>query len=304
MPDQTSCKTSASAQVREALESLNLRVNKRFGQNFLVDRSVLRDIVSAADITPTDVVIEVGLGLGILTSELARYAGRVIAVEVDRGLAANLESEYRDRPNVTIVNGDILGMTPEMILSRTEQDAVSAGYKVIANLPYYITSPVLRHFLEARMKPRMMVIMVQREVAGSITASPGNMSLLGISVQYFAKPKVVRKVPPGAFYPRPKISSTLLRLDVYEEPPVPVDDTQRFFRTVRAGFSARRKQVHNSLAHGLDLPVTTVADELESAGIDPKRRAETFSISEWAIISKRLSPYVDCPCAGQGKSGA
>jgi 16S rRNA (adenine1518-N6/adenine1519-N6)-dimethyltransferase len=152
---------------------------------------------------------------------------------------------------------------------------------VVANLPYYITGAVIRHFLEASLKPRLMVLMVQREVAKQITAKPGEMSLLSVSVQVYGVPKIAAKVPAHAFYPTPKVDSAVLRIDVYPQPKVAVNNVDEFFRLVKAGFSANRKQLINSLSHGLDLPKTDVLPFLEKAGIDPKRRAETLTIEEW-----------------------
>ena len=178
----------------------------------------------------------------------------------------------------------------------------ASGYKVVANVPYYITSPVLRHFLGARWKPRLMVVTVQKEVGESITAGAGDMSLLGAIIQFSARPKIVRKVSARAFYPVPKVDSVVLRLDVYGKPPVKVADTGAFFRVIKAGFSARRKQLHNSLARGLRLSQTVVAEALKESGIDPMRRAETLTLKEWAIISERLRQYVDASRTSQTKS--
>jgi len=296
-------RTSVTAQVRARLEELGLRVQKGFGQNFLIDRTVLRNIMTAAELSAGDVVIEVGPGLGMLTKELSAVAGWVVAVELDRGLADGLRAELRDRPNLTVVNGDIMTMTPEMLLRRYQTQVEATGYKVVANLPYYITSPAIRHFLEARWKPRLMVVMVQREVGESIAAGAGDMSLLGVTVQFYARPKIVRRVPARAFYPVPKVDSVILRLDVYDRPPVAVGDVDMFFRVVKAGLSARRKQLHNSLSHGLGLPPSRVVEALEESGIDPKRRAETLTLKEWAIISESLCcQHVDSSRTGQSES--
>jgi len=293
---------SASARVRSRLEELGLRVQKGFGQNFLIDRSVLRDIVAASELSSRDVVVEVGPGLGMLTEELARVAGRVVAVEVDRGLADGLKAEFQSRPNVLIINGDILSMSPESLLERSWAEAKISGYKVVANLPYNITSPIIRHFLEADCKPRLMVVMVQKEVGKSITAEVGGMNLLGVAVQFYARPRIVRKVPGQAFYPVPRVDSVVLKLDIYDKPSVGVTDTGVFFRVVKAGFSARRKQIHNSLAQGLKLPPSLVVNMLGESGIDPRRRAETLTLKEWAIISERFRRYVNGSSTGQIES--
>ncbi|MBA7650552.1 MAG: 16S rRNA (adenine(1518)-N(6)/adenine(1519)-N(6))-dimethyltransferase RsmA [Calditrichaeota bacterium] len=267
---------SLLAQTRGLLRRFDLRARKRLGQQFLVDDEVLAVITSAAGLVPSDVVIEVGPGLGFLTRELARNAGRVIAVELDSRLAAMLRETLAAFDNVSIVNGDILDIDPASL--------ASGGYRVVANLPYYITSPVLRHFLEASVRPESMLVMVQKEVAEAIAAEPGQRSVLSISVQYYGKPEIVSYVPARSFYPAPEVDSALLRIDVYPQPAVAVSDKQGFFKLVRAGFTASRKQLVNSLAQGLGLPKAEVWSLLEGAGIAPQRRAETLTLEEWANL--------------------
>jgi len=267
---------SLLAQTRGLLRRFDLRARKRLGQHFLVDDEVLAVITSAAGLVPGDVVIEVGPGLGFLTRELARNAGRVIAVELDSRLAAMLRETLAAYDNVSIVNGDILDIDPASL--------ASGGYRVVANLPYYITSPVLRHFLEASVRPESMLVMVQKEVAEAIAAEPGQRSVLSISVQYYGKPEIVSYVPARSFYPAPEVDSALLRIDVYPQPAVAVGDEKGFFKLVRAGFTASRKQLVNSLAQGLGLPKAEVWSLLEGAGIAPQRRAETLTLEEWANL--------------------
>ena len=267
---------SLLAQTRGLLRRFDLRARKRLGQHFLVDDEVLAVITSAAGLVPGDVVIEVGPGLGFLTRELARNAGRVIAVELDSRLAAMLRETLAAYDNVSIVNGDILDIDPASL--------ASGGYRVVANLPYYITSPVLRHFLEASVRPESMLVMVQKEVAEAIAAEPGQRSVLSISVQYYGKPEIVSYVPARSFYPAPEVDSALLRIDVYPQPAVAVGDEKGFFGLVRAGFTASRKQLVNSLAQGLGLPKAEVWSLLEGAGIAPQRRAETLTLEEWANL--------------------
>ena len=267
---------SLLAQTRGLLRRFDLRARKRLGQHFLVDDEVLAVITSAAGLVPSDVVIEVGPGLGFLTRELARNAGRVIAVELDSRLAAMLRETLAAFDNVSIVNGDILDIDPASL--------AGGGYRVVANLPYYITSPVLRHFLEASVRPESMLVMVQKEVAEAIAAEPGQRSVLSISVQYYGKPEIVSYVPARSFYPAPEVDSALLRIDVYPQPAVAVGDEKGFFGLVRAGFTASRKQLVNSLAQGLGLPKAEVWSLLEGAGIAPQRRAETLTLEEWANL--------------------
>jgi len=268
------------AQTRGALRRAGLRARKGLGQHFLIDEEVLRLIVETAELGPGDVVIEVGPGLGVLTRELAARAGRVIAVELDDRLAALLREHLAAFPNVTVVNGDILRIDPADLL----REAGASEYRVVANLPYYITSPVLRHFLEASPRPTSMVVMVQKEVAETIAARPGDMSLLSVSVQLYGEPEIVGHVPARCFHPAPDVDSAVLRIRVHAVPGVAVSDVDAFFGLVRAGFSASRKQMVNSLARGLGRPRSEVQALLKNAGIEERRRAETLSLEEWARL--------------------
>jgi len=269
---------SLLAETRRWLRRFDLRARKKLGQHFLVDNSVLQQILSAAELTAEDTVTEVGPGLGILTRELARKAKQVIAIELDDKLADFLQEEMASLPNVTIINNDILKLDPSELVPSKER------YKVVANLPYYITSPVLRHFLEASAKPDLMVVMVQKEVAEAIVAGPGKSSLLSISVQFYGQPKIVSAVPASAFYPEPEVDSAILRIDLYPRPAVAVEDVDGFFTTVRAGFTSPRKQLANSLSYGLEMPKADIARLLAEADIAPQRRAETLTLEEWARL--------------------
>ncbi len=268
---------SLLAQTRSLLRRFGLKARKGLGQHFLIDGEVLEVIASAAELKPNDVVIEIGPGLGILTRELAQKAGQVIAVELDDKLAALLKQTLASFNNVTIINEDVLKISPQDLLA----GQAGLGYKVVANLPYYITSPVLRHFLEASAKPQVMVVMVQKEVAEAIAAKPGDMSLLAVSVQYYGEPRIISLVPAECFYPPPEVSSAILRIGLYPQPAVAVDE-KGFFELVRAGFTAPRKQIANSLALGLGKTKTEVLPLLERVGIAPQRRAETITMEEWA----------------------
>jgi 16S rRNA (adenine1518-N6/adenine1519-N6)-dimethyltransferase len=262
------------AEVRRLLRQSDLKARKGLGQHFLIDGEVLSLIVATAELKPDDTVVEVGPGLGILTRELAQKAGGVVAIELDDNLAALLKKTLAAFKNAIVINGDVLKTEPKEIIKGRD-------YKVVANLPYYITSPVLRHFLEAGAKPQTMVVMVQKEVAEAITAKPGDMSLLSVSVQFYGEPKIITTVPPQSFYPAPEVSSAIVRIDVYPKPKVEVDENG-FFDTVRAGFAAPRKQLANSLAKGLGKEKTEVLPFLQKTNIDPARRAETLTIGEWA----------------------
>ncbi len=273
-------------QAKRLLRQFDLKARKGLGQHFLIDEQVLKLIGSTAELAPTDVVVEIGPGLGVLTKELAGQAGWVIAIEIDSKLAATLRQTLASIDNITIINDDILHIDPADLPHELggEFPAGRFKYKVVANLPYYITSPVLRHFLEASVKPEIMVVMVQKEVAEAISARPGQMSLLSVSVQFYGEPTIVAYVPAQCFYPAPEVDSAILRVNVYPEPVVAVTNEQSFFELVRAGFSASRKQIVNSLAQGLGLPKTEVLSLLEAASIVPQRRAETLTLDEWAKL--------------------
>ena len=271
------------AQTKKLLRRYGLKARKGLGQHFLVDNEVMEAVVSAADLTPEDTVIEVGPGLGIMTNELAKRAGWVIAIELDNRMASVLRKTL-SRDNVVILNEDVLGTDPARLLEgQGEFPRTLSPYKVVANLPYYITSPVLRHFLGASVKPDLMVVMVQKEVAEAIAAEPGKRSVLSISVQFYGRPDIVKYVPADSFYPKPEVDSAVVKINVYPRPPVEVDE-EGFFSLVKAGFTASRKQVANSLAQGLELPKPDVLTMLEKAKIDPQRRAETFTLEEWAVL--------------------
>jgi 16S rRNA (adenine1518-N6/adenine1519-N6)-dimethyltransferase len=273
------------AQAKGLLRRFGLRVRKGLGQHFLIDEEALGLIISASELTAADVVMEIGPGLGTLTKELARQAGRVIAVELDNKLAVVLGETLASFSNITIVNEDILRIAPAALLQAQKPSRVISSplsYKVVANLPYYITSPVLRHFLEASLKPQLMVVMVQKEVAQEIAAKPGRMSLLSISVQLYGEPTIIDYVPARCFYPAPEVDSAILRIALYSQPAVEIADKESFFTLVRAGFRASRKQLVNSLTQGLGVPKAEALSLLEEAGLGPQRRAETLTLEEWA----------------------
>ena len=286
-------------QTRRLLRQFDLRARKGLGQHFLIDGEVLKLITSAAELSPGDVVVEVGPGLGILTKELARQAGWVIAIELDNKLAALLKQTMASFDNVTIINDDVLKIEPGALL---KEQKVKTPYKVVANLPYYITSPVLRHFLEASAKPKIMLVMVQKEVANAIAAKPGEMSLLSVSVQFYGEPRIISYVPAQCFYPAPEVDSAILRIDLYPQPAVAVTDVGSFFEFLRAGFTAPRKQIVNSLAQGLGLAKGEVLSLLERANIVPQRRAETLTLGEWAGLWQVFKEKKDANRSGTGKN--
>jgi 16S rRNA (adenine1518-N6/adenine1519-N6)-dimethyltransferase len=284
-----------STTVFQLIRRYDLDPKKSLGQNFLVDETHLARIAAAADLTSQDTVLEIGPGLGVLTRYLAEQAGRVVAVELDERLIPILAERFAEQSNVRFVHADILDVDPVTLLAATDPYQVTdkapspvLSYKVVANLPYYITSAVLRHLLEAAQPPTLAVVMVQREVAQRIVAGPGDMSLLAVGVQFYAEAKIVQKVPAGAFYPRPKVDSAVLRLDVRPTPAVPDVDRDRFFDVVRAGFGQKRKQLLNSLSSGLGVSKEAVRKHMEKAGVDPRRRAESLSLAEWGALTKAL----------------
>jgi len=265
------------------LREFDLRPLKGLGQNFLVDRGVLERILTAAEVSPQDVVLEVGAGLGVLTRALAERARRVVAVEVDPRLVKVLRERLSEFSNTEVVPGDILALDIAQLIHAVDGEPTQP-YKVVANIPYYITSAVLRHILEQPSKPVLMVLMVQREVAERIVAVPGHMSLLAVSVQFYGQPSLVSRVSARCFHPIPNVDSAIVRIDVHRQLPLPRDSIEAFFQVVRAGFGQRRKQLRNALAHGLQLPVERISEPLARSGIDGRRRAETLSVAEWVAL--------------------
>lgn len=284
----------ASVSVRQILDKYSLRPRKGLGQHFLADPNILRKIVEAADLSPKEVVLEIGPGLGTLTRWLAEAVDRVVAVELDERMIGVLREEMAHLPNLELVQGDILQLDPVALIDDpTSSDLGSPplDYTVVANLPYYITSAAIRHLLEAEPPPNRLVLTVQLEVARRIVAEPGDMSLLAVSVQFYGRPRIVAKIPAGAFTPPPKVDSALVRIDTCGVPQVDVPDVEVFFRVARAGFAQKRKQLKNALGAGLGLPPDEVADVMARTGIEPQRRAQTLSLVEWAALACEFGHY-------------
>lgn len=267
--------------LRNLLFAHGMRPNKSFGQNFLIDRTVLQTIVEAAEVGPEDEILEVGAGTGVLTRELAAAAKRVVAVEIERDMLTLLGETTSTCTNVELIASNLLFLNTREIFG-------SHPYKLVANLPYYITAPTFRHFLENENAPSLLVVMVQLEVAQRIVAAPGDLSLLGVSVQFYGEPRIIAKVPARSFYPAPKVDSAVLRIDVKPQAALTREERERFFRVVQAGFSMRRKQIHNSLTHGLHHKNEQVRSWLAEANIDASRRAETVSIPEWLTLWRAI----------------
>lgn len=273
------------------LSALGIHPKKGLGQNFLVDPAHRARIVAAAELTRDDTVLEVGPGPGVLTELIAEQAGRVIAVELDDRLIPYLREWFTDQPHVTIVHGDILKLDTGdwglgMGIPNPQSPIPSPSYKVIANLPYYITSAAIRHLLESTPPPELLVLTVQREVAERMVASPPDMSLLALGVQFYCTARIVGRIPAGSFYPVPKVDSAVVRLDRLAEPAAAGVTAEAFFRVARAGFSQPRKQLRNSLASGMGMAPGDVERWLMAAGIDPHRRAETLTLAEWGAVTR------------------
>ena len=264
------------------LKESHLPPQKDLGQNFLVDSRVLTDIVTCANISKETDVLEVGTGLGSLTFFLAQAAQHVISIEIDKRLIPLARQTIQECKNVTLIHEDILAV--DLTSLRLAED-----YIVVANIPYYITSAIIRKLLTASQKPSKMVLTIQEEVAERICAQPGKMSLLALSVQVFGVPKTVLKIPASAFYPNPKVDSATLIIDLFEEPAIPENKLDVFFQLIKAGFSQKRKMLRNTLSADLRMPREKVDILLEQAGIDPQRRAQTLSMVEWSKLTNLYS---------------
>jgi 16S rRNA (adenine1518-N6/adenine1519-N6)-dimethyltransferase len=248
---------------------------KSLGQHFLVDQGALRRVIAAADVQPTDLVVEIGPGTGLLTRLLAERAARVIAVEMDEALVARLKDDLSSFQNLSIVHGDAREWDPTTI---------GEPYKVVANLPYYAATPIIRRFLECSYPPSVMSVTVQREVAQSMTASPGKMRTLSVATQLYGNPRITGYIRPGSFSPPPKITSAIVSIEVYKKPALSLDDTEAFFQVVRAGFSSARKQLRNPLSHSFGVTGARIEELLMEVGVDPRLRAEALRLEDWKKI--------------------
>lgn len=264
---------------KSLLEEYDIVPRKSLGQNFLHDPNMLDKIVALAALTADDVVLEIGPGTGLLTERLAQVARHVTAVEVDERLQPLLETVVAAHPNLNIIYQDILALDVAKLFP-------SEPYVVVANLPYYITSAILRHLLEIEQRPRWLLLTVQMEVAERIISTPNDMSILSVSVQYYGTPQIVARLNSSVFWPRPDVDSALLRIDTFARPPVDVPSDKLFFRLVRAGFGQKRKQLKNSISNGLNLTTDQTSALFEAAQIDARRRAETLTLEEWAQLTR------------------
>lgn len=268
------------------MKQFDIKPRKSLGQNFLLERSILDMIVRISGVTPRSDVLEIGAGLGSLTWTLAASARHVTAIELDANLIPVLTEALKDCDNVNLIQGDILKLPIEKL-------PLNPGYFVVANIPYYITSAVIRHILESSNKPACLLLTIQREVAERICAKPGDMSLLALSVQVYGNPMITGRLPAGAFYPPPAVDSACVLVNIHPVPLIQPSQLNLFFRIIKAGFRQKRKTLRNSLSAGMALPVEKIAVLLESAGIDPMRRAETLAIPEWENLVMQFDRQKD-----------
>ena len=269
--------------LRDVLRRHGLRPNKAFGQHLLVDNAVLTTLMEAAEIASGESVLEVGAGTGVLTVELAKRAHRVVAVELDQAILPVLRESTARFPQVEILPYDLLAGGPQ---PGVWQGAVQAGGESSLLHHRAYTAPLPG---DTPNPPALLVVMVQKEVAERLTAAPGDMSLLALSVQFYGTPHIIVSVPAAAFYPPPRVDSAIVRVNLFGEPPLDGALRERFFRLARAGFAEKRKQLHNSLAHNLHVSQETVGSWLATAGIDPMRRAETLALDEWLLLTRIVS---------------
>jgi 16S rRNA (adenine1518-N6/adenine1519-N6)-dimethyltransferase len=276
--------------IPELLRQHGLRPDKRLGQNYLIDHGFIKRIVDLAEISSQDSVLEIGAGVGNLTRFLALSARRVIAVEIDGRVLPVLNQVLASFNNIEIIHADVLQIDPAGLF---QQEAHPDGYLVVANIPYYITSALIRHLLEAPLKPKRMILTVQREVAERICASPGDLSLLALSIQVYGAPRMALHIPAGAFYPPPEVDSAVVCIELYSHPQIEIPLLDTFFKLSKAGFSQKRKTLRNSLSAGLHRSTNNTESLLRQANIDPQRRAETLTLEEWQQLCQayvRLSP--------------
>ena len=284
-----------AGETKKMIDRHQFHLKKKLGQNFIIEPQVISSIVDAANINENDVVVEIGPGMGSLTQGLAERAGQVLAVELDRTLIPILQEAFEDYPNLTIVQGDALKVDYKQLLAPLfARGSYTPGFVVVANLPYYITTPIIMNLLESNYPWRRLVLMVQKEVADRMQATPGtkDYGALSVGVQYRAAAKVALRIPPAVFLPRPAVDSAVIVLERLAQPAVQVADEDFFFRVVAAAFGQRRKTLSNALSGGLALTKAQVLKALSAAEIDGGRRGETLSIKEFAVLTKALAEFL------------
>jgi 16S rRNA (adenine1518-N6/adenine1519-N6)-dimethyltransferase len=270
----------------EIIQKYQFAFQKKFGQNFLIDTRVLDKIISAAGITEDDCVLEIGPGIGTMTQYLAEHAGKVVAVEIDTNLLPILDETLKGYPNVTVINSDILKLDMNKLVDEYND---GRPIKVAANLPYYITTPIIMGLFESNVLIDNITVMVQKEVADRMQVGPGSKDYgaLSLAVQYYAKPYIVANVPPNCFIPRPNVGSAVIRLTRYQEPPVQVDEPGIMFRLIRASFNQRRKTLQNGLNNSPEVPYTKeqIASAIESLGVPASVRGEALTLEQFASLA-------------------
>jgi 16S rRNA (adenine1518-N6/adenine1519-N6)-dimethyltransferase len=283
-------------EIKNIFSEYDARPSKRMGQNFLIDKSILQKIITAAELKLNDVVLEIGPGIGTLTQELAKNAKQVIAVEKDKKMCEILKKTLKNLKNVEILNNDILKIESWSLIENCKLKI--ENYKVVANLPYYITSPIIRKFLEnppstptdEKKQPELMILMLQKEVAQRICSKPPNMSILSVSVQFYAKPEIISYVSKNCFWPSPKVDSAIIKITPLEFSggPTPAE----FFKIIKAGFSQPRKQLGNNFSKILKLDKQKMSSWLLGNNIKPTQRAETLSVEDWINLTKTFNENI------------
>ena len=274
---------SSKRTVKELFAQHQTKPLKRLGQNFLINKKALNDFINACDLKKNDVVLEIGPGLGAITQEIAPKVKRVIAIEKDRKMCEIMKETLRDFKNIEIINQDVL----ENLSSSKELSLSSGKVKIVGNLPFYLTAPIIRKFLEIKNQPQEMVFMIQKEVAQRICAKPPKMSILAVSVQFYAKPKIVSYLPKNSFWPQPKVDSAIIKISSIKYQALSINK-DLFFQIVRAGFSSPRKQLINNLAKGLKMNKEKIEQWLLENGIKPEQRAETLKVQDWISLTKTI----------------
>jgi len=285
-------KLYAPSTIQAIKERHNFQLSKSLGQNFITDKSVIERIVEGSDAGEDDLVIEIGPGIGVLTAEAAESAAKVVAIEIDKKLIPILAETLADYDNIRVINQDILKTDiNEIIREEREAGSFTGGVKIMGNLPYYITTPIIMGILEKGVEADSITIMMQKEVADRIKAAPGGKiyGAISVAVQYYCEVEQVASVPKEVFVPRPKVDSVVLKLSIRKERPVDLIDEKSFFACIKAGFGQRRKTLLNSLTGVNGLPKEDIKEILEAAGVDPARRAETLDINEFAAIANGVA---------------
>ncbi len=279
---------------KQIIQKYNFHLLKKFGQNFLIDENILDEIVWSAGVTETDCILEIGPGIGSLTQALAENAFKVIAVEIDAKLIPILQDTLKEYKNIEIINKDILKVDLKQLI---EEKSEGKPVKVVANLPYYITTPIIMELLEKKLPIQSITVMVQKEVAERMQASPGtkDYGALSLAVQYYAETCIVAKVPPNCFMPSPAVESAVIRLDVSKEPRVQVQDERLFFALVKAAFGQRRKTLMNALYNlgGLSLDKQQITELLQQAGLDEKVRGEALDLAQFGRLADTIHRFIN-----------